>query len=81
MFQCFVKVLFSLCEWTIFYVLIDHLFHDLNEQDDRSMADLQTALAQIQDELEKLNKSYIHLVDEHNVKQKHIDVSYLLNCI
>ncbi|XP_063961504.1 glutamine-rich protein 2-like isoform X2 [Lytechinus pictus] len=47
-----------------------------NGRDNESHQKLQDALAQLQAEVVKLNTSYIHLVDEHNVKQKHIDALY-----
>ncbi|XP_041473409.1 extracellular matrix-binding protein ebh-like isoform X1 [Lytechinus variegatus] len=47
-----------------------------NGRDNESFQKLQDALAQLQAEVDKLNTSYIHLVDEHNVKQKHIDALY-----
>eukprot|EP00057_Strongylocentrotus_purpuratus_P017630 XP_011672104.1 PREDICTED: glutamine-rich protein 2 isoform X2 [Strongylocentrotus purpuratus] len=44
--------------------------------DSEGLEKLQDALFQLQAEVDKLNTSYVHLVDEHNVKQKHIDALY-----
>ncbi|XP_063961505.1 glutamine-rich protein 2-like isoform X3 [Lytechinus pictus] len=54
---------------------LNHL-RDSKAKDNESHQKLQDALAQLQAEVVKLNTSYIHLVDEHNVKQKHIDALY-----
>ncbi|XP_041473413.1 glutamine-rich protein 2-like isoform X5 [Lytechinus variegatus] len=54
---------------------LNHL-RDSKAKDNESFQKLQDALAQLQAEVDKLNTSYIHLVDEHNVKQKHIDALY-----
>nr|XP_054762612.1 glutamine-rich protein 2-like isoform X2 [Lytechinus pictus] len=47
-----------------------------NGRDNESLQKLQDVLSQLRAEVDKLNTSYIHLVDEHNVKQKHIDALY-----
>ena len=39
------------------------------------MTNMQKLILQLQAEVDKLNHTCIQLVDEHNSKQKHIDVS------
>ncbi len=39
---------------------------------------MQKLILQIQAEIDRLNTTYHQLVDEHNAKQKHIDVSIIL---
>ncbi|XP_030840505.1 uncharacterized protein C16orf96 isoform X4 [Strongylocentrotus purpuratus] len=54
---------------------LNHL-RDSKAKDSEGLEKLQDALFQLQAEVDKLNTSYVHLVDEHNVKQKHIDALY-----
>nr|XP_054762613.1 glutamine-rich protein 2-like isoform X3 [Lytechinus pictus] len=54
---------------------LNHL-RDSKAKDNESLQKLQDVLSQLRAEVDKLNTSYIHLVDEHNVKQKHIDALY-----
>ncbi|XP_072167808.1 uncharacterized protein [Diadema setosum] len=44
--------------------------------DQDALEKLKSTIAQLQADIDKLNSSYVHLVDEHNVKQKHIDALY-----
>ncbi|XP_071964253.1 uncharacterized protein [Antedon mediterranea] len=44
--------------------------------DSESITNMQGVLLQLQAEVEKLNSTLIHLVDEHTAKQKHIDALY-----
>ncbi|XP_033116923.1 glutamine-rich protein 2-like isoform X5 [Anneissia japonica] len=45
-------------------------------KDSESLTEMQGVLLQLQAEVEKLNSTLVHLVDEHNAKQKHIDALY-----
>ncbi|XP_071964269.1 uncharacterized protein [Antedon mediterranea] len=45
-------------------------------KDSESITNMQGVLLQLQAEVEKLNSTLIHLVDEHTAKQKHIDALY-----
>ncbi|XP_071476693.1 uncharacterized protein [Diadema antillarum] len=45
-------------------------------RDQDALEKLKSTIAQLQADVDKLNSSYVHLVDEHNVKQKHIDALY-----
>lgn len=44
-------------------------------QDSDVISGIKSRLLDLQAEVDKLNQTCIHMVEEHNAKQKHIDVS------
>ncbi|XP_072027760.1 glutamine-rich protein 2-like [Amphiura filiformis] len=44
--------------------------------DGESITEMQKLILQMQAEVDRLNTTYVQLVDEHNAKQKHIDALY-----